>query len=254
MEFDRGSANKQGSPTIESDTASANIVRGGRWELDGGSFTPITGSPPITFVQQKPGTTADASGNFDITFDTPLTVGKSVIACISIDDAAVIDVSPVLLGGGGATLTSAISISNTGTRSLIYYKHNVSGGETGIRFSLSTIRRANINASVWGGLANTPPFASTSNFGAGGTFTTLDIDTAENPGCLAIGMVAVDQDTLSSSEGGDLNIPLTNVGGANVWQAAGYVIGLTQNSVQGTWNRQVFPANFTACIVGFNKA
>lgn len=238
------------------------------WKLAGGTgqqpfvganikrFVDANLGGPITFVQQKSGTTADGSAGLSVTFDTPLVAGQSVIACYSWDSDSDNN-SPsspaTLVGGGGSALGHVQDTVNGVPAVSMDYKTNVSGGETGLTITMSSPVRVSVNVSVWSGLANAAAVATNSNVGSvtalGGIGSTGNADSSGWPRVLTIGMIASNANNIDAAITGDLTTALTTTGGVSVYQRSSYLIG-AGGVKQGSWPL-TDAGDYAACIAAF---
>lgn len=201
-----------------------------------GSYGPRTasyGDRPssggISIVQSASGTTADGSAGLTVNFPVPLTAGSSVIAFISfnnVSDPTTFNTFPQLVGGGGQIVDNEAGPSANGTALAvtIHRAGNVTGGETGITFSIDPPVRASLQVIEVRGLADAAAEDTATN--SGDTGASLPLTGLAGTGLSVIGWAA--------AVGSDLFIPATltagwtslgAVGGATVYQFAAYKIG-----------------------------
>jgi len=189
-----------------------------------------SGGTAPALVQQKPGTTAAGSSGLTVTFDDLVTVGNTVIACISFPDTAGYAIEPIL---DGNFLTHAIDISETGVRSWIYYTHNVPTVENNVAYELDLTVRANMHISEWSGLSNAAPEDTSDATNASSSTlavvpATLDPTSLKN---LVIGIGGYVNATDAYSSGPtDGFTRMDQTGGASVFQEVVYLIRTTDHA------------------------
>ena len=186
-----------------------------------------------------------------VTCSSPVTAGNTVVAWISA--TADLQMSPTCIGGGAVELDVVVqAVFNPGAQ--IWKKSNVAGGETGISLSLQEPARANLHIAEFSGVADAAAFATNTASGTANGLVTGNLDNTGHAISLIVGIIASNDSGMTTMGGGGELVAIGDVvGGASVYQTAGYVITSTEDA---GWSGESLAsgADYAGAIAGFDPA
>lgn len=184
-----------------------------------------------------------------LTPTSAFTAGNSCIVMFTCIDTNGPTVSVAMVGGGAAALTRAETTTNTGILSEIWYVHNLAGGETAVRVTVTGSGRMTGNATEWTGLKNAAPEAHNQATGSSSSPATPSVSpTSANNLIIALGGWAV----ASGFSSGPLNgfTELTNGTNFVLSQGPAYIAQGSVSSKSTGWTI-VSSAAWGAAIAAF---